>query len=324
MKITVIGGVNVDVSGMSLKPVRKADSNPARIRINSGGVGRNIAENLFRLGAAVIFVSAVGDDVFAEFLRERFAATGLDASRLIVRKDMGTGLYILLLEPAGGLFAAVNSMEAVESITPADLENVRNDAGASDLVVLDANLLPETLDAAARLAEDVPLMADTVSAEKAGRVAGILPRLSLLKTNRAEAAALAGFSLDTEEALREGCRKLLSMGLKEICVTLGPGGALCASEEGMFTLPALPAETVNVNGAGDAFAAGAAWHYCLGGGAGTPAGRGTAARGLFGSAAAAITVECDGAVCENITAEKVYERLAAVSNCGCIKNRREP
>ncbi|MDR1421204.1 MAG: PfkB family carbohydrate kinase [Treponema sp.] len=316
MKITVIGGVNADVSGISLKPVRKADSNPAHIHMNAGGVGRNIAENLLRLGARVIFVSAVGDDLFAEFLRERFAVSGLDASRLVVREGMGTGLYILLLEPAGELFAAVNSMEAVESITPADLENIRGDALASDLVILDANLLPETLDAAARLADGVPLMADTVSAEKAGRVEGILPRLSLLKTNRAEAAVLAGFPLDTEEALREGCRRLLSSGLGEIFVTLGARGVFCASGEGMFMLPALPARTVNVNGAGDAFAAGAAWRYCLGGASGISGGRGAAARGLFGTAAAAITVECAGAVCENITAGKIYERLGSLSKSG--------
>ncbi|MDR0602178.1 MAG: PfkB family carbohydrate kinase, partial [Treponema sp.] len=274
MKITVMGGVNVDVSGISLKPVRRADSNPARIRMSAGGVGRNIAENLLRLGAGVTFVSAAGNDVFAEFLRKRFAASGLDASSLIIREGMSTGLYILLLEPAGELFTAVNSMEAVESIGPSDVENVKDAASASDLVILDANLLPETLDAAARIADGVPLMADTVSAEKAGRIAGILPRLSLLKTNRAEAAALAGFPLDTEEALREGCRGLLASGLKEICVTLGPLGVFCASGEGMFMQSALPARRVDVNGAGDAFAAGAAWRYCLGGGPGIPGGRG--------------------------------------------------
>jgi pseudouridine kinase len=304
MKITVIGGANVDITGIAVAPLRERDSNPARVHISGGGVARNIACNLARLGAETTFVSAIGDDGFGTLLRESLAESGLGDSALIVRKGLTTGLYLALLEPGGELFVAVNDMAAVESIGPADVETLGAAIAASDLAVVDANLRGETLEALARLAASlrVPLMADAVSVSKAGRLKAILPNLALLKANRAEAAALAGFPLDTDEALREGCRTLLAQGIDRLYLTLGEQGSCCAAAEGFFKQPILPARLVNVNGAGDAFAAGAAYSFCRG--------RPLEENALFGAACAALTVESGDGVSKTLTLESVLERAA--------------
>ena len=46
----VIGGANMDICGCSYDNLRIGDSSPGRVRTSAGGVGRNIAENLARLG----------------------------------------------------------------------------------------------------------------------------------------------------------------------------------------------------------------------------------------------------------------------------------
>jgi pseudouridine kinase len=304
VKITVIGGANVDITGISAAPLRERDSNPASVHLSGGGVARNIACNLARLGAKVTFVSAIGDDGFGKLLRESMTESGLDDSALIVRKGLATGLYLVLLQPAGDMFIAVNDMAAVESISSADVEALENTIGASDLVAVDANLRPETLEALRHLAvtRRIPLMADAVSVSKAERLRGILPDLALLKANRAEAAALAGFPLDTDEALREGCRKL-SGESTAVYLTLGEQGSCCACGDGFFVKqPVLPAALVNVNGAGDAYAAGAAYSFCLG--------RGLEETAIFASACAAVTVESGDGVSRELTLEKVLERMA--------------
>lgn len=301
MKITVIGGANVDMSGISRAPLRERDSNPANVHLSGGGVARNIACNLARLGAEVTFVGAIGDDGFGKMLRESMRESGLDDSALIVRPDLATGLYLALLEPGGKMFIAVSDMAAVESIGPADVEALGGAIRASDLVVADANLLPETLEALSRQAAlaRVPLMADAVSVSKAGRLKAILPALALLKANRAEASALAGFPLDTEAALREGCRKLSGGRGARICVTLGEQGSCCGSGEAFFKQPAAGA-VVNVNGAGDAFAAGAAYGFCRG--------LTMEEAGVFGAACAALTVESADGVSAKLSLGSVLER----------------
>jgi pseudouridine kinase len=331
MKITVIGGANVDITGRSINPLKMADSNPAHVHLSAGGVGRNIAENLFRLGAEVAFVSAVGDDGFAEILRVFFTETGMDASHLITRRGMHTGLYLDLLEPTGDLFVAINDMEAVESLSPVDAAAFAPLLAASVFAVLDANLRPDTLEALALIAgkAGVPLMADAVSVSKVERLRPILGRLALLKTNRAEAAVLTGFPLDSDAALREGCAALLAAGVGEIHITLGaagscsaggpfasrgPGSASRAPAPEIACQSVLPGKKINVNGAGDAFAAGAAYRYCLNGNAvrdtGAAASSSAAANALFGAACAAITLESNDAVSRALTRDMAQMRLA--------------
>jgi pseudouridine kinase len=307
MKITVIGGANVDITGRSLRSFRMADSNPARVHLSAGGVGRNIAENLFRLGTKVIFVSAVGDDRFAEVLRGFFAETGMDASHLITRRGLGTGLYLDLLEPEGDLLVAINDMEAIESLFPADAAALAPLLSGSNLAVVDANLRPDTLETLAEIARnaDIPLMADAVSVSKVERLKPIVKKLALLKANRAEAAALAGFPLDSDAALRKGCAALLASGLREIHITLGAEGSCAASSAGIVFQRILPGKKINVNGAGDAFAAGAAYRYCLGGSA--------AENGLFGAACAAITLESNDAVSCALSRDGVEMRIARMT-----------
>jgi pseudouridine kinase len=262
-----------------------------------------MACNLARLGADVTFVSAIGDDGFGRLLRESMAESGLGDSALIVRKGLATGLYLVLLEPDGQMFVAVNDMAAVESIGPADAEALKDTVRGSDIVALDANLRPETLEALRRLTvlRRIPLMADAVSVSKAERLRGILPSLALLKANRAEAAVLAGFPLNTDEALEEGCRKL-SGGKTAVYLTLGEQGSCCACGDVFFRQPVLPAVLANVNGAGDAFAAGAVYNFCLG--------RGLEETAVFASACAAVTVESGDGVSRDLTLEKVLERAA--------------
>jgi pseudouridine kinase len=308
VKIALAGGANVDILGRSVRALRQEDSNPARLSVSCGGVARNIAENLRRLGAEVGFAGAVGDDGFGTLLSEGLAGAGI-RSRLFRRPGAGTGLYLALFEPSGKLFVAVNDMEAAESVGPADVEGLGDFFSAADLVIADANLRPDTLEALAAAAGERPLMADAVSAAKAGRLRGILPRLDILKVNRAEAEVLADRKAGTAagERLEELCTALLGMGPKELYITLGGEGCCCASAGLYRTFPSLPAATVNVNGAGDAFAAGVAYSYCLGA-AGATEHAGPAEHAAFGLACAAITLESDGAVSGLLTRERAEAR----------------
>ena len=64
----VIGGANMDICGCSHDNLRIGDSNPGRVRTSAGGVGRNIAENLARLGTDTRLLSAVGNDQYGHHL----------------------------------------------------------------------------------------------------------------------------------------------------------------------------------------------------------------------------------------------------------------
>ena len=60
--VVVAGGMNTDVVGRSFAPPLACDSNPGWTSVSSGGVGRNVAENLVHTGVDVELIAALGSD----------------------------------------------------------------------------------------------------------------------------------------------------------------------------------------------------------------------------------------------------------------------
>ena len=82
-RVVLIGGANVDIKGRARGPYVAGTSNPGEVTVSAGGVGRNIAENLARLGISVALVTALGDDANGLLLRQACEAAGIDLSMAI-------------------------------------------------------------------------------------------------------------------------------------------------------------------------------------------------------------------------------------------------
>ena len=114
--VVVVGGTNMDVVARTTAPLVAATSNPGRTRISPGGVGRNVAENLARLGSRVALVSTVGSDPDGDWLLEATAAAGVDVSPVL--RGGQTGRYVALLDAGGELVAGVSDMAATDALGP--------------------------------------------------------------------------------------------------------------------------------------------------------------------------------------------------------------
>lgn len=106
--IVVVGGVNMDIGAVSHAPLVARDSNPGRVTTSLGGVGRNIAHNLCLLGEHVSMVTVLGQDSFAQSVRENAAAIGLDLTHSAVIPDGRTGTYLFIDDSDGDMALAVN------------------------------------------------------------------------------------------------------------------------------------------------------------------------------------------------------------------------
>jgi pseudouridine kinase len=74
------------------------------VTLSAGGVGRNIAENLARLGHDVSLVTALGDDANAALVRSACARAGVDLSLSWV-SGQPTGTYLAVLDETGNAIA---------------------------------------------------------------------------------------------------------------------------------------------------------------------------------------------------------------------------
>jgi pseudouridine kinase len=250
--ILVIGGANLDIKAKSLEVNRLGTSNPGRITTSPGGVARNIAHNLARLGADVGLITAMAQDHQGAVVLAATRAAGVETSRIITTAT-ATGTYLAILNPNGELVTAMSDMRAADEITPTVIASHVEAIASAKLVVADCNLSLATLEAVAAIARD-KLVIEPVSVAKSAKLADLLTSGPIF---------MASPNLDQIESLThtrsisKACRKLHAMGLRHIVGHAGTDGVFVSNGEDITHVPAQAAGAiVDVTGAGDAAVAG--------------------------------------------------------------------
>jgi pseudouridine kinase len=256
--VAVVGGANLDLGGKPRNPLIRRTSNPGRVTMSPGGVGRNIAHNLALLGQKTLFISAFGDDAFARPLMESSRAAGIDISLSPVLAGESTAVYLFIANAEGEMELAVSGMDIYDRITPAFLGERQDAINAAELCVADANIPEESLVWLARNCR-IPLFIDPVSVAKAQKLRGILSSVSMLKANVRETQILTGIEITDEDSLAAAARNLLDQGLKQAVITLGDQGVCYADAGESHRLPVFAGPLRNATGAGDSFMAAFVW-----------------------------------------------------------------
>ena len=259
----VVGGVNVDIGGKSFAPLVAADSNPGRVSVSLGGVGRNIAHNLCLMGVDVRMLTAYGDDLNGERVAASCSELGIDLSHALRITGGTTSTYLYLTDEQGEMALAVSDMEICRKITPQYLAANLNLLQNAQLIVADANIPEESL---RYLAENctAPLFIDPVSTTKAEKLRPILHKIHTLKPNRLEAELLSGVKIESPEDLEKAADKLTELGVHRMFISLGGNGVYAVMGGQKLRLPHIPGEMVNTTGCGDASMAAIAWAYLEG------------------------------------------------------------
>jgi pseudouridine kinase len=252
-----IGAANVDRKLRSLAPLVMGTSNPAAANESFGGVARNIAENLARLGAPVALMTAVGSDAAGAALLAHAQDAGIDTGATLKLADASSGTYTAVLDGAGDMVVALADMGLYDALTPAWLDARTLLRANAAMVVADLNLPRVTvaalIDAVDR--DAVSLVIVAVSVPKMARLPDALHGVRLAILNEGELAARVGRTLTTTADFGAACRAVQDQGARDVVVTRGALGVFYTTPDGIAHLPAPQAEPVDVTGAGDAFAA---------------------------------------------------------------------
>ncbi len=296
----VVGGVNMDVGGRSYEGLIPRDSNPGRVRMSLGGVGRNIAHNMALMGVEVHLLTAFGDDVSAQKVAASCGELNIDISHALQVPGGATSTYLYIAGPSGDMELAVADMEIYDHVTPAFLASRAALLNSAQLVVVDTNIPAPSIQ---WLAENctVPLFADPVSTTKAEKLRPVLGRLHTLKPNRLEAELLSGVAITDADSAGRAAEALLETGLRRVFISMGGDGVLAADHSGKLHVPCIPGEMVNTTGCGDAFMAAIAWAYLEG----TDL-EGTARAGL---AASSIAMESGETINPAMSVEGIRSRI---------------
>jgi pseudouridine kinase len=267
--LLAIGSAALDIKARLARSPLPTTDVPGRITLKPGGVARNIAENLARLGVPVTFAGIMGADPQARVLIELSRAAGLsvfplarsapapdDVARLKLPADLPTATLNVVLGPDGRQIAGAFSGDILDALQPSDLDQLRGLIAAAPAIICDGGLPADVL---LRLRELVPddafVYGNPGAVALTPRLIPLLDRLDLITCNHLEAQTLTQTKVDSPAKLISSALILVKQGVRRAVVTFGSRGLAYADEERSLYQPARPARLVDATGAGDALAA---------------------------------------------------------------------
>lgn len=254
----VIGGANMDILGRACNPLKPADSNIGNISCSAGGVARNIAENLARLGNSTRLITAIGEDNYGQQIAQQCRAAGVNMQSSLSIQGAATSTYLSVLDNHQDLYVAINDMAIMSQLSADVLKGHHSQLQSAELLILDTNLTEPALEYLLSHFPDVPVFVDPVSCSKALKIKPYLAEIHTLKPNLQEAQTLSGIEMNGLDELPRVADWFLEQGVSRLVITLGASGVFYSDGQTQGHLPAPPVEMKNANGAGDAFTAGLA------------------------------------------------------------------
>jgi len=252
-----------------------------------GGKGANQAVAAARLGAHVTMIGCLGDDAFGREMRATLVAEGINTTHVLVHPEAATGVALIQVDAQGQNSIAVAS-GANFRLTGVEVEKAMQSIGKFDALVMPLETPLDTIYAAARTAfrRGAKVLLNPAPAQVLEK--DLLELVDVLLPNEYEIALMTGVQLQAPGEYRQAAEKLLSLGTKNLIVTLGNRGAALFSASGQETrIPACPVQAVDTTAAGDCFVGALAVGLCEG--------KSLPAAAEFASAAAALSVTRDGA-----------------------------
>ena len=252
-KIVVIGSSNTDM-------VIKSDRLPCpgetiighTFLMNPGGKGANQAVAAARMGGNVTFVSKIGNDSFGKQSVEGYIAEGIKTDYIFTDSDSPSGVALILVDAKGENSIAV-APGANATLSLADIDNAKDEIETAGLVLMQLEILMETVEYAAKIAcaKGVKVILNPAPAQALSD--NLLKCLYMLIPNKTETEMLSGLKVTDWESAEKAADVISGKGVDIVVITLGSQGALVKDGKQYHRIEAEPVEAVDTTAAGDTF-----------------------------------------------------------------------
>lgn len=257
--IICIGGMNVDRKFYAEQDLILKTSNPVNMSVSVGGVSRNIAENLGRLGEAVVMLSRAGEDQDWKLIHST-SSPYMMLDQVDVLSGQTTSSYTAVIDRSGEMSIALANMSICDTMTVSWLKEHEDDLLQAKALITDLNLPKETLRYLIDLAREyeLALAVVPVSAPKMNRLPRELSGIEWLIVNQDESEYFFDQQAHSEEEIQQLADLWLACGVKQVLITRGSQSMFYANQSGqrVEVMPKSVTRIADVTGAGDALASG--------------------------------------------------------------------
>ena len=252
MKVVVIGSSNIDmVAQVSHLPAPGETVGDANFMQSLGGKGANQAVAAARLGGSVTFVTSLGNDMYADILKNHFKKEGIATDYIIDDVNHPTGTALIFVANSGENCIAV-APGANYSLLPGSITHFSEVIDEADIIVMQAEIPYETIKKIALSAKQKgkkvlfnPAPACLIDEE-------LMKAIDILVVNELEAAFISGIEY-TGNNLEEIALSLLQAGARNAVITLGSQGVYMKNDKEIIQLPGYKVNAIDTIAAGDTF-----------------------------------------------------------------------
>ncbi len=262
--ILVFGVSIYDIFGFANNNYKGRDSNPGKVRVSYGGVCRNIAENMARVGMNLKFISVVGDDEKGRSILQHAESLGIDMKDSLVVCGESTPTYMAIMNEQGEMESAIVDMSLTDQISEEFVDSKEDIIHNSEYMVLGADN-PRIMEyILTKYQGTTKFILDPVSSARVQKITHLIKYFYMIKPNRHEAEVLCGFKIDNIEDIRKAGKCLLDYGVKDVFISLDEEGIYYNNGQAEGIIKANQVPVVNVTGAGDSCVAGLSYGYMNG------------------------------------------------------------
>lgn len=265
LDVAIAGEINLDliVYGLPQELPTEQELLASGFAMTLGSSSAILAHNLAALGSSVGFVTKAGNDSFGKLALERLVQMGVDVSRVVSTRRIGSGITIILAH--GARRRILTYPGTISEVEWADLDleylaSARHFHMSS--LFLHRKLLRHIPDVFRFMKEHgLSTSLDTNDDPEdmwSGELARVLPHVDILFPNEREAKKIAAVD-DLEQAV-----DALSMRVPTVVVKLGSKGAIAAQGRERISVAGVQVNVVDTVGAGDSFDAGFLHQYLKG------------------------------------------------------------
>lgn len=264
MDIAVIGSNMVDlITYINDMPKMGETLEAPDFKMGCGGKGANQAIAAAKLGASVMMLSKVGDDVFADNTIRNFQKFGIDTEFVEKVAGVSSGVAPIFVDKSSQNRILIIK-GANNYLQPADIDRAEVRLKNCKLFILQLEIPLETVYYAIDFANkhNIPVLLNPAPASRELDI-NYACKCDFFMPNETELEILTGMPVETMEQIQVAANSLFAKGLKNLVVTLGEKGSVWFHDQHITHIAPYKVNAVDTSGAGDAFIGCFAHYYIL-------------------------------------------------------------
>jgi len=225
-------------------------------KLGAGGKGSNQAAAVKRAGGNIVFMAKIGNDLLSQIARDHYKREGFDPKYIVTDNDFPTGAAMISVDKNTGENSIIVIPGVSEHCTGADIALFRNEIETCDIFLaqLEANI--DAVEKAVQIAWEnkKTIVINTAPARELPD--DLLSKISIVIPNEIEASVITKIEVIDKSSAEKAARVFHEKGIPIVIITLGRNGCYVSSGKYGEIIDAIPVQTIDTTGAGDAFIGG--------------------------------------------------------------------